>query len=403
MNNYFDTAIVGGGASGLLCAVELLSGENALDGKSVLVLERNDRVGKKLLATGNGQGNLSNSLISAENYSGDRDFIASFIRSLCSTDPLAVLRQIGVYTVTDEEGRIYPISKQANSVLDAIRQYLAYKGALVITGERITEIKKDKAFCLVSESGKRFFADKVVLACGGKAGKQFGTDGSAYTLAASFGHKLTALYPSLVQLKTEKEKIRGLKGVKEYARVSLYDGDKKIKSAVGDLLFTDYGVSGNAVFKISGRVQGLTAPVLKIDFIPDISAENAEAMINDKRDKKFIPYQELLNGITHKKTGQIILKGSEKSTREIVKELKSFPLTVTGTLGFDNAQVTKGGIITKDINDNFESKLVKKLYITGEMLDIDGECGGYNLTFAFASGILAARDIKRSVLKGEIK
>ena len=157
------------------------------------------------------------------------------------------------------------------------------------------------------------------------------------------------------------------------------------------------------MFKISGRVQGLTAPVLKIDFIPDISAENAEAMINDKRDKKFIPYQELLNGITHKKTGQIILKGSEKSTREIVKELKSFPLTVTGTLGFDNAQVTKGGIITKDINDNFESKLVKKLYITGEMLDIDGECGGYNLTFAFASGILAARDIKRSVLKGEIK
>ena len=396
MNKIYKAAIIGGGAAGLMCAVELLSGEDRLMGDNAVILERNDRVGKKLIATGNGQGNLSNADVSAENYSGDRDFISAFIGQVKTVNPVLYLEKIGIITEKDESGRIYPVSRQANSVLDIIRAYLWGKGCTVKTGFKAVKItEKDGLFTIVAENGEKVFAENVVLAAGGKAAKQFGTDGAAYALAQNFGHKLTALYPSLVQLKTEKERIEGLKGIKHNVNASLFDGDALIKQAAGDLLFTDYGVSGNAVFKVSDKVADLYNPLLKIDFLPDFTKERLGEILKDRLSEGYIPKTDILNGLVHKKLGENIVKYAGGDTDKIIQAVKSFEIKIQGTLGFDYAQTTKGGINTADINpETYESSLKRGLYIVGEMLDVDGECGGYNLTFAFVSGISAAKSIK---------
>lgn len=395
MNKIFKVAIIGGGAAGLMCATELLSGENALSGKDVVILERCDRVGKKLVVTGNGQGNLSNARISTENYSGNSAFVSRFIEQVKRLHPVKYLENLGIITESDESGRIYPVSRQANSVLDIIRAYLTSKNCTVITGFKAVQLVKKSEFTIVSENGERVAAEKVVLATGGKAAKQFGTDGTGYSLATAFCHKLTPLFPSLVQLKTEKEPIRGLKGIKLNAAVTLTDGNKFIKRATGDFLFTDYGVSGNAVFKISDKVAYLKEPTIVADFLPDISANDLKTILNNRIKQGFIPRGDILNGLVHKKLGETVVKMCGGDTAGVLNAVKSYKIKITGTLGFDYAQTTKGGIDTRDITpETYESKLQNGLYITGEMLDVDGECGGYNLTFAFTGGIAAAKAIK---------
>lgn len=398
MNKIFKTAIIGGGAAGLLCATELLSGSYALNGNDVVILERNDRVGKKLVATGNGQGNISNADISLKNYSGDSAFISLFIEQVKSINLIKHFETLGIITEADESGRIYPLSRQANSVLDILRDYLSSKNCTVVTGFKAIKIaESDGLFKIKAENGETVSAKTVVLAAGGKAAKQFGTDGTAYSLATAFSHKLTPLYPSLVQLKTDKIRIKGLKGIKENALVSLFDGNKFIKSAEGDFLFTDYGVSGNAVFKISDKVAGLNGPVLSVDFLPQFTSSDIKTILENRLQQGFIPKNDILNGLIHKKLGEAIVKDCGLDVLRIVNTVKTFKLKVVGTLGFDYAQTTKGGIVTQDINpETYESKLKKGLYIVGEMLDVDGECGGYNLTFAFTSGIVAAKAVKRS-------
>ena len=400
MNKLFKVAIIGGGASGLLAATELLNGNDAFSGEDVVILERNERVGKKLIVTGNGQGNISNAEISAKNYSGDSAFISSYIKQLKTVDIVKYLENLGIITEKDETGRIYPLSRQANSVLDILRAYLISKNCTVITGFKATAIRKNDNFEIQSANGETIQAKTVILAVGGKAGKQFGTDGTGYSLATAFSHKLTPLYPSLVQLKTEKERIKGLKGIKHNATVSLYDGDKFIKQATGDLLFTDFGVSGNAVFKISDKTQTLKNPILKIDFTPQISADSFIEIIENRQKQGFIAKQEILNGIVHKKLGERIVSSVGDDANTLANEVKNYSIKIVGTLGFDYAQVTKGGIDTKDINpETYESKLQNGLYLTGEMLDVDGECGGYNLNFAFTSGIVAAKSVKNQYKK----
>lgn len=399
MNKLFKVALIGGGASGLLSAVELLTGENALSGQDVVILERNDRLGKKLVATGNGQGNLSNANLAAENYSGDTAFISEFIKQFHFINPVSYLENLGIITEKDETGRIYPVSRQANSILDIIRQYLGSKNCTVITGFKAASVKPcADGFSIVSEKGDKIAAQKVILAAGGKAAKQFGTDGFAYSLATAFSHKLTPLYPSLVQLKTEKELIKGLKGIKHNVSLTIYDGEKPIKTTAGDLLFTDFGVSGNAVFKVSDKVQTLKNPVLNIDFVPNFSETALINILKKRKAQGFIPPRELLNGIVHKKLGETVYKLCGDDIERTVKAVKEFKLSVVGTLGFDYAQTTKGGIKTQDIcPETYESKLQKGLYLVGEILDVDGECGGYNLAFAFTSGLAAAKAVKSAL------
>lgn len=394
-NVVYKTAVIGGGASGIITAIELTRGGNALKGESVAVLERLSRIGKKLVVTGNGQGNVSNANVSADNYYGDRGFLRAFFSDCVSVADY--LKNIGIPTITDSEGRIYPVSKQASSVLDLFMARLNFVGVNVITGFSAISVKKVKGIFEISDGEKTIMAETIVLACGGSAAKQFGTDGSSYGLASVFGHDKTKIFPSLVQLKTEREKIRGLKGLKESVVATTSVNGKTKKTVKGEVLFTDYGISGNAAFYLSPSVAGEANASVKIEFLPNFTQKETQTLIAEKiKNAPFIPKEEILNGIINKQIAKAVVKGLKEITPETVAEaLKNFTLEIIGTLGFDYAQVTRGGIKTDKINPfTMRSKNETGLYIVGEILDIDGDCGGYNLNYAFVSGIKAAKDIK---------
>ncbi len=400
MQKVFKTAIVGGGAGGLLSAVELTSGKGAIKGEDVIVFERNDRVGKKLIATGNGQGNLSNSVISEKNYYGDKGFIKTFLSSLNGLTVKDYFFNIGIPVTTDSNGKQYPISKQASAVLDILLSRLIQSNVQIETKTKIISIVKEKeAFKITTDARKVFYASKVIMAVGGKSQRQFGTDGASYSLLEKFGHKLTKLYPSLVQLKTDLAPIKGLKGVKEKVRISAFDGVKLLKSVHGDLLFTQFGISGDSVFNLSAVLVDKKNPYVIIEFMPELNSDEIIYLLKMRADSKFFKSENILDGLVNKRLAkQILIEAKSNAIEDIVYTLQNFKLKVTGSLGFDYSQVTKGGIITDDVNPiTMQSKLCKGLYIVGEALNVDGDCGGYNLNFAFLSAIQSAKDIKNSL------
>lgn len=402
MNGY-GTIIVGGGASGLFCAAALKGG------KDVLVLERGERAGRKLSATGNGQGNVSNLHMSADHYfhqSGDSRGVLSRALALHGReDMLAFLEGLGGLFVADGRGRVYPTGKQASSVTDLLRFRLAEKGVRIAAGMRVRSLRREADGFVAEAEGTAgtecFFARRVVLCTGGSAAKNFGTDGSAYALATAFGHTLTPLYPSLVQLKTEREAIRGLKGIRAEARLSAFAGrgreKRKLAEERGDLIFTDYGVSGDAVFRLSAFLTdrlGKEEISLSAEFLPDISPERLLRALRRKRAAfPSLADGELAGGIVNNALGRAIARRSDGTPEGQAARIKDFPLAVTGSLGFDGAQVTKGGIPLDEADENLQSRLAPGLYFAGEILDVDGECGGYNLQWAYSSARLVADGI----------
>ena len=390
----YKVAVIGGGASGLLTLLELLSGKDAISPSDVVLLERNDRVGKKILATGNGQCNLSNVNVSESNYHGDGELIKGFFKNFNQINLIEYLKNFGIYTVSDETGRIYPVSRQASAVSDQLRSLISTLNPEIITNFRVDGISYNGGIFSVDSGNNTVHAEKVVFACGGRAGEGFGTDGTAYKLLEKFGHKTGALYPSIVKIKTEREKIKGLKNLKERATVSILSGGKTVKEFTGDVLFTDYGVSGNAVYSLSAYI-GDDTPVIKIKFLPDISDEELEKILEKRKNLPYINEHGVFVGLINKKIGCVIEKTAKsKSVKDLIYAVRNFDLKVLGTAGFDQAQTTKGGF-SKGVNSlTYESEYQKGLFIVGEALDVDGDCGGYNLTFAFVSGIAAARSIK---------
>ena len=401
MQKIYKVAIVGGGASGLMAAVELLSGKKSLRGSDVIILEKNDRVGKKLIATGNGQGNLMNQNFGKEYYRGEDFFVKTFVDETIKIDLEKYLTKLGIPLCTLSNGKKYPLSRQASAVLDIIRAYLASKFCEIETDACVTAITERDGVFTIKAGREEYYAQSVILAFGGAAAKQFGTDGSSYVLAQKFGHKITSVYPSLVQLKTVTDLIKGLKGLKEVARVTLYTDDKAVATSTGDLLFTDYGVSGNTVFQVSAYYKGGSNSCLKVEFLPEMSEEEITKILSARQKCEHIAKDEVLLGILNKRVGQAVIKTCKSFLPEkVAHAVKNFRLKVTGSLGFNYAQVTKGGVVTENVNPlTFESKLKRGLYIVGEALDVDGDCGGYNITFAFASGIMAARGIKQKELE----
>lgn len=396
----YDCAIVGGGASGILCAVELLSGDNKLNGDKIVILEKNDRIGKKLIATGNGQGNLSNATLSRDNYHGDKSFIDAFLSKEKEIDTEKYFYNLGIPFLTDKDGKKYPVSKQASAVLDILKNILDYNKVLIKTSFSVNKIEKEKGLFAVSDGKETILAKKLVISCGGKSSPHFGTDGNGYYLLTAIGHKLTKLYPSIVQVKADLKAIKGLSGLKEKAIVSAIVDGEKIKESKGDLLFTDYGLSGNTIFTLSSVLTDKENASVKIEFLPEFSEIEIEKIISDRlKNNGYIQKEDILCGIINKKIGKAVLSQvKDFSATNIAKALKNFTVKITGTMGFNNAQTTKGGINTDDVNPfTMKSKLIDGLYLTGEILNVDGDCGGYNLTFAFITGILAGKDVKNNL------
>lgn len=401
----YPVIIVGGGFSGLITMNLLIK-----DGIDFLLLEKNDRLGKKILATGNGRGNVSNLDLSLSHYHGKDAFFASYAVKNYDNGLIAEFFKEKGVILSAENGKLYPMSKQANSILDALRFSDNKKKAK--TSAEVKDIsfdEKTKVFTVDSTIG-RFYAKKVVLAVGGKSSPHFGTDGKSYSLAQKFGHKLTPLYPSLVQLTTEKDAIRGLKGVKEYAKVSSYDGDKFLDSMTGDILFTDNGISGNTAFFLSSRLVDGLNPVVYVNFLPD--TDDSVVIDSLKARRKEYPLlgaETFLSGLVHsriaRKTAIKVLGEniadikyedvSDVEIEKLVYVLKNTKIKITGNAGFSNSQVTKGGIDTKDVSpETMQSVFNPNLYLIGEVLDVDGDCGGYNLQWAFSSAMCAYKSIK---------
>lgn len=389
------TAIIGGGASGLILAAALKQNNT----RTVALFERGERLGKKLSSTGNGQGNITNRNLSVAAYFScsqlPKKRVESILKKYDDTHFCSFLQEMGLLCFADERGRVYPSGRQASSVTDALRFTVAQKGVQVYTQTQITQLEKtDGGFLLTASNGK-FYAENVVLCTGGKAAKNFGTDGAAYALAKAFGHNVTALTPSLVQLKTQTSAIKTLKGIRVTdgkLTARWRDGEH---SLCGDIIFTDYGVSGDAVFRISAYVADKTDVTLWLDFLPEYTEEQIYLAIIKKREAfSALPFEELLGGIVNNQVGRAVLKTVQKDDiRAAATAVKAFPLAVTGTLGFDYAQVTKGGIPLAETDDTLQSVYEKGLYFAGEILDIDGACGGYNLQWAYASARTVAEAI----------
>ena len=407
----YKVIIIGGGAVGLTCAASL-----HISGKDVLLLERGERLGRKLAATGNGQGNVSNLTLSSKNYFsiGGENF-ERIAKLLQTYDVDAIKRfysSIGVLLLADERGRIYPAGRQASALSDALRFRVQEKGIVTRFNAFVCGIeKKENGFVVtakIAEKEERFFAENVLLCTGGKAAKNFGTDGAGYGLIKKFGHTCTPLYPSLVQLKCDVKHTKTLKGIRvNDARVTAYANGQQLASVVGDLIFTDYGVSGDAIFRISAFLADkLEEKVsLCVDLLPALSKAELLSFLQTKQKTcSALEQTELLGGILNNQVGRAVIKRYGVDLPAIADGVKNFTLDVTGSLGFDYAQVTKGGVPIHQVDERFQSKKVSGLYLGGEILDVDGECGGYNLHFAFACARVIAEELnaKFGVDRGQV-
>lgn len=398
MNDY-KVIIIGGGASGMWLAAML--GKKL--GGQVAILERNDRVGKKLLATGNGQGNVGNKNFTLSCYRGDRKLISSVFQNAPQDKILEQMQGLGILTSADERGRIYPLSRQASSVLEMMRGSYLCQGVKEVVSAEVTSVKKVQGGYELQTKGEKFFARTVVFATGGKSGNGFGTDGSAYELLRSLGHSVTPLAPSLVALKADTTYLKNLKGVR--IEGELWCLQQPSISERGDILFTDSGVSGDAAFRLSARLYQKFPCECKIDFLPDFTQEALDELLVKKAKAQRFTALDLLVSVVHKQLAKNILRminvGENAPSNAFIAQkcayvIKNFPLTVTATAGFGVSQVTKGGIPATEVSLDLQSKLAKGVYLCGELLDVDGDCGGYNLQWAFASATVVAQ----SVLQG---
>lgn len=398
-------AIIGGGASGLIAAITA-----AKNGASVTVYERCDRIGRKILATGNGRCNYTNINADVKNYHGKNpQFVKSALSNFTANDTMEFFRNLGMLTKIEDKGKAFPYSLQASAVLDVLRFEIDNLKINVKTEFEVKSIKKkNNIFTIISYNNELETADCVIIATGGKASPSLGSNGSGYALCESFGHNTTKLFPALVQIKTDTQYVKAMKGIKTDAVVK-FCTDKVIDKSFGEILFTDYGVSGPAIFNISRHAGEFECGTLKIDLLPEMDFDQLREML-EKRKSKNITLENYFVGMMNKKIGMTVTKYAGvlpysrtsdtltgKEINSLIEAIKGFTLKVTGTMSWNNAQVTAGGIDTEDINpETLESRLCKGLYLTGEILDIDGDCGGYNLQWAWSSGYVAGKNASSS-------
>lgn len=394
--------IIGGGASGLTAAISA-----AKAGAEVTILEHTDKIGKKILATGNGRCNLTNELQHENFYRGSSpDFAGFVLEQFGLEDTLLFFKEMGLVTKS-KRGYIYPYSEQASSVLEVLKSELNRLKIKVLYNVHIKKIERKKTFMLFAD--ETFQADSLILAAGSKAAPVTGSDGSGYLLAARLGHTVVKPLPALVQLKASEKCFQKLSGIRTDAEIVLFiNGEEKTREH-GELQLTKYGISGIPVFQISRYAakaldQGEKVGAA-IDFAPIYSFfELYEWIDRNSRQNEQKTAEELLTGFLNRKLAGVLLKKAEieaqkwagcltdKQKKQLAGVIKNFHVTITGTNSFEQAQVCAGGVNTNEVNPKtMESRLVKGLYFAGEILDIDGACGGYNLQFAWSTGYLAGR------------
>ncbi len=400
----FDVIIIGGGASGLAAAITA-----AKNGAKTAIIEGLPRVGKKILVTGNGRCNFSNTHVSKKKYHGTvPSFIEYTFSQFGSRQIVEFFEQLGILHKVEDEGKIYPRCDQAGALLDVLRYECQRLGVAELCNREVSEIsKKDGKFEIHSQKGEIFLCEKVILTSGGKASPQFGSNGSGFELASKLGHTINDPYPSLVQIKLDNEFLNHLKGIKVQARVSLYANENHIDTQEGEVLFTDYGISGIPVLQLSRYVhhpelKGMNL-MLHIDLFPEMQFHDLKKLLIDRFERlHYKTIQEAMIGLVNKRMILPILsitnidknrQCNELSSAQIdalTHQLKDRRFTVKGTLSWRDAQVTAGGVSTKEIDDRtLESKIVPGLYFAGEVIDIHGDSGGYNLAWAWASGYVA--------------
>lgn len=381
----------------------------ARKGAQVTILEHMDRLGKKILSTGNGRCNLTNLKLSKECYRCDqKEFPLMVLRRFGVKETLDFFDEIGVLT-KDKNGYVYPNPEQAAAVLDLLRLEVLHQGVTVVLDCQVKQIERSqsgKGFTVKTSLGD-YEGKKVVLAAGSKAAAFTGSDGSGYDLAQKLGHRVILPLPALVQLRCEGKHFKQLAGVRCEAKVSLYSGRERMAWDQGEVQLTDYGISGIPVFQVS-RFASKTLAVKKpvravIDFLPSMDMDKAMAFLVQRRKALgHLKCGDFLTGVLHKKLSAVLLKLSgiqaEQEAQsvpgdrwaQLLQRIKAFEAVVTGTNSFEQAQVCCGGVDTREIcPDTLESRLIPGLYVTGELLDVDGICGGYNLQWAWSTGCLA--------------
>lgn len=397
----FDLGIVGGCASGLVAAI---NAKRKLEDYNIIIFEKMPRVGKKLLSTGNGRCNMTNVNALSHNYT-NADFTKSAFASYPPEKVIEFFNNLGVLTYTDECGRVYPRSNNATSVLDALRFEVESLGITVLTEYEVNSVKNDNGKFIINNY---YCCSKLIIAAGGKSSSAQGSDGSGYKLAKSFGHSITKLYPSLVSLNTAPDSVKSFKGIRAVNVGLKLENGYEEDSSYGEILFKDNGISGIAAMELASGAEKFlvsrTTPILHVDFLPEYDKSSLCSYL-DKivENKKGQPMDNLLSGIIPKAIGIAILKASgiyyggavveqfsENMISAVADLIKDMSFEIKGTKGFNDSQVTCGGIKVSEIDSTtMKSKLVSNLYFCGEIIDVDGRCGGFNLQWAFASGLLA--------------
>ena len=392
-----DVLIVGGGAAGMAAAVAA-----GMRGERALVLERMDRVGKKLLATGNGRCNLMNT--GPLRYPGGEALARAVLDRCGPQEQAAFWRHWGLPLREEEDGRVYPASGQASSVLDTLRLAMDATGAEIVTGIAVDGIRHDGKRFTVTSGGQAWQAPRIIVAGGGCAQTKLGSDGSAWGLLTPFGHRLLKPRPALTQIVTDPAPIRGLAGIRARCRVTVLRGEKALHAESGELLFADYGVSGVCVMQCARWAEPGCS--LAIDFTPVMGFDSPAALAGELRRRQALfaayPAEQLLTGLCVPRLASCLMKaaGIRRETPimrltssdldRLARVMTCFRLDVRGVKGFESAQVTAGGLDISGFDPlTLESRHQPGLHACGEMLDVDGDCGGYNLMFAFGSGLLA--------------
>lgn len=402
-------AIIGGGASGLMAALQA-----SASGADVTLFEKGEKLGRKIFASGNGRCNISNSKISSENYHGnDSDFAMKVISSFDRNETLEFFRKIGLPVIEEERGRLYPQSLFAGSVVEMMTYQLDRTKVKRHTHKRIDKIiRTNQGWRLVSPSHEDFVFDAVVLACGGEAHPALGGSDSGYQLAERLEHRIVGTFPAILPLNILEKPVRQLQGLKRDCRLSVMSGKNMVQTAEGELLFTRFGISGPVTLEISRQVNDLVLsgkPVsILLDFFPEYRKEELESLLLSLWEDKNKNIVLSLSGIMRERFAVIMLPvvgidvtktvGSltDDDRMKIVELFKEWKLTPENPRGFDEAVVTAGGVDVSEVDpQSLESRIKPGIFFAGEILDVDGDCGGYNLQFAWSSGAVAGRSASR--------